>query len=135
MAAVHFIIYVAEQANVAEQAKSRDFYAKILGKEPILDVPGMTEFELGSDCVLGLMPEKGIAKIIGVNAPNPALGNRIPRCELYLTVENVEESCAHALSAGGKFISAPTERNWGDFVGYIADFDGHIIAFARKSNL
>ena len=35
--------------------RARDFYAPVLGAEPALDVPGMTEFDLG--CVaLGLMP-------------------------------------------------------------------------------
>lgn len=44
---------------VAHQIRSRDFYAAVLGTEPVLDVPGMTEFELTDDLKLGLMPENG----------------------------------------------------------------------------
>lgn len=36
-----FILYVADQA------RSRDFYRTVLATEPTLDVPGMTEFDLG----------------------------------------------------------------------------------------
>ncbi len=35
-----FILYVSDQQV------SRDFYAAGLGLEPVLDVPGMTEFNL-----------------------------------------------------------------------------------------
>lgn len=31
---------------VADQTRSTEFYRKLLDKEPVLEVPGMTEFEL-----------------------------------------------------------------------------------------
>ena len=37
----HFILYVADQAAAAR------FYCRALGLTPSLDVPGMTEFDLG----------------------------------------------------------------------------------------
>ncbi|MGV8165608.1 MAG: DUF554 family protein, partial [Alkaliphilus sp.] len=46
----------------------------------------MTEFELGRDFLLGLMPEEGIRKIIGDALPHPKEGSGIPRAELYLYV-------------------------------------------------
>ena len=116
---------------VADQQKSRDFYAAILQKKPSLDVPGMTEFKLTEGLKLGLMPENGIAKIIFPTAKHPSLGNGIPRCELYLILENPEKSLNNAIVAGAKEISKIQDRDWGDRVGYVADFDGHIIAFAR----
>lgn len=48
----NFILYVRDQEA------STGFYIAVLAMEPILNVPGMTEFELSSDCVLGLMPER-----------------------------------------------------------------------------
>ena len=36
---------------------------------------------------------------------------------------------------GGKMISQLKVRDWGDEVGYIADLDGHIIAFAEKTTI
>ncbi len=115
-----------------DQQKSRDFYSKILSLTPVLDVPGMTEFQLSPELKLGLMPENGIAKILGNCTPHPSAGNGIPRCELYIYVENVEFSFNNALSAGAKKVSPPAPRDWGDTVAYVSDSDGHIVAFARK---
>lgn len=121
-----FILYVADQA------RSREFYQKVLSIKPCLDVPGMTEFDLSDNCKLGLMPEKGIAKILGTSVPNPADGTGIPHCELYLTVEDPQKYCDRALACGARLVSPLALRNWGDQAVYLSDFDGHIIAFARK---
>lgn len=122
-----FILYVSDQS------RSKEFYAAILQQEPSLNVPGMTEFTLAENLKLGLMPENGIAKILGDKTPHPASGNGIPRCELYLSVDDVDAACDRALKAGAKEVNPPTDRDWGDSVGYVADLDGHIIAFAKKT--
>ena len=119
-----FILYVADQA------RSREFYKKILALAPSLDVPGMTEFDLGG-CRLGLMPEKGIATILGGSVPDPARGNGVPRCELYLAVDAPQSYCDRALACGAKLVSPLARRGWGDDAVYLADPDGHIVAFAR----
>lgn len=117
---------------VADQQKSKDFYSVILNKIPSLDVPGMTEFILTENLKLGLMPENGIAKILLDKTPHPSTGNGIPRCELYIVLDNLEETFELAKKAGAIEISAIQDRDWGDRVGYLADLDGHIIAFAKR---
>lgn len=99
--------------------------------KPCLDVPGITEFALTDSVKLGLMPENGIAKILSGKMPHPNKGNGIPRCELYLKVENANEYIKRGIQLGGKEISELTGRDWGDKVGYISDLDGHVIAFAE----
>ena len=121
-----FILYVSDQA------RSKDFYHKVLSITPSLDVPGMTEFDLGDNCKLGLMPEKGIAKILGPSVPDPASGNGIPRCELYLSVDDPQKYCDRALACGAKLVSPLALRGWGDQAVYLSDPDGHIISFAWK---
>ncbi len=116
---------------VSDQALSKDFYEKILNQKPVLNVPGMTAFKLNENFKLGLMPETGIAKIICPQTKNSELGNGIPRCELYLFVENPEESLINGVNAGPKEISKTTARDWEDTVSYCKDPDGHIIAFAK----
>jgi lactoylglutathione lyase len=116
---------------VADQLRSRDFYEKAFGISPTLDVPGMTELVIG-DMTLGLMPEKGIAKILGDTIAHPETGSGIPRCELYLYVDDPREQYEKALAAGAKGLSPPAARDWGDEAAYCADPDGHILAFARK---
>ena len=123
---IEFILYVSDQDA------SRRFYQAILEQEPVLDVPGMTEFLLSEDCKLGLMPNHGIAKILGDRLPHPDQAVGIPRSELYLYVDHVGERYNQAIQAGAKAINPVCERDWGDIVGYVADQDGHIIAFAEK---
>jgi catechol 2,3-dioxygenase-like lactoylglutathione lyase family enzyme len=119
-----FILYVADQAA------SRDFYRTVLGLEPRLDVAGMTEFQLNAGAVLGLMPAAGITRLLGAAIEDPALAGSIPRCELYLPADDPAASAACAVAAGGRLLSAAAPRNWGDVVAYVADPDGHVIAFA-----
>ena len=119
-----FILYVADQQ------RSRDFYAALLDLEPALDVPGMTEFDLG-DCKLGLMPEAGIARIITPALPHPSKGTGIPRCELYLLVQDLAPVIARAARSGVPVISPAADRSWGHRVVYFADPDGHVVAFAQ----
>ncbi|MFL5753798.1 MAG: VOC family protein [Bacteroidia bacterium] len=116
---------------VSAQQRSKDFYSAILGIKPLLDVPGMTEFKLSEGLLLGLMPEKGIAKIICPVMPEPSKGSGIPRCELYLFVTEPDRTLDLAVKNGAKLISQAKPRDWGDTVAYCADPDGHILAFAK----
>lgn len=116
---------------VEDQERSAAFYTAILGREPDLHVPGMTEFHFSGSCRLGLMPNRGIAKILDGKTPHPDKGNGIPRCELYLKVDDAPTAYHHAVAHGARPISAVQPRDWGDRAGYLADPDGHIIAFAQ----
>ncbi len=122
-----FIIYVADQA------KSKYFYQEVLQKEALLDVPGMTEFEINEQSKLGIMPEKGIAKILGENIVHPSKGNGIPRCEIYLYVNSPDDYFERAIRYGAKPLSETLVRDWGDKVAYCSDLDGNILAFAQKT--
>ena len=62
---VHTILYVRDQKLATI------FYSKVLGLSPVLEVPGMTEFRLSAEHVLGLMPEAGIKRLLGKVLPDP----------------------------------------------------------------
>lgn len=123
---LEFILYVSNQE------KSRNFYQILLQQKPSLDVSGMTEFTLNDFVKIGLMPNDGITKVITPKLPHPTSGIGIPRCELYLQVDNIESIFEEAKQAGATEVSPIALRDWGDYVGYISDFDGHIIALATK---
>lgn len=123
---VHFILYVRDQAT------STAFYEAVLGAAPRLNVPGMTEFDVGADAVLGLMPETGIKRLLGAALPDPTRGSGVPRSELYLVVDDPEAHHLRALSNGAAELSPVSPRNWGADVGYSLDPDGHVLAFARR---
>ncbi len=117
---------------VNDQEASCKFYQNIFRKAPDLHVPGMTEFRLTAGCSIGLMPNSGIAKILAGKTPHPELGNGIPRCELYLHVDDVQLEFDNATKSGARLISPVMDRDWGDKACYFSDPDGHIIAFAEK---
>ncbi len=124
--AFQFILYVKDQQS------SAIFYEQLFQIQPSLNVPGMTEFMLFDNVKLGLMPENGIANLLVPHMPHPSDGNGIPRCEMYLKVENAAVYMQRGIDLGGKLINPLQNRDWGDTVGYIADMDGHIIAFAQE---
>jgi uncharacterized glyoxalase superfamily protein PhnB len=120
----HFILYVQDQrAGTA-------FYAAVLDRAPDLNVPGMTEFRLGSDAVLGLMPVSGIKRLLGDPLPDPTAGAGIPRVEIYLRVADAAKHHARALANGARELSPLQARDWGDLAAYSLDIDGHVLAFA-----
>lgn len=118
---------------VKDQQKSTAFYSTLFRKEPDLNLPGMTEFILNDFSKLGLMSSEGIAKIVTPKLPHPSLGDGIPRCELYFTVENIQNEFEHVVNMNAPLISTIEERNWGDLAFYFSDLDGHVIAMAEKN--
>ena len=121
----HFILYVRDQELSAK------FYEAVLAQKPTLHVPGMTEFQLEGSCVLGLMPEKGIKRLLGNAIEDPEATNGIARAELYLQVSDPLLFMDRAKFAGAILLAPLEKRNWGHEAGYLADPDGHVIAFAR----
>jgi predicted enzyme related to lactoylglutathione lyase len=125
---VHFILYVADQA------KSTAFYAAVLAVEPTLNVPGMTEFSIDSETVIGLMPEAGAVRLFGDKINKPLAAGRSPRAEIYLVVDDASAYHSRAISAGAREISPMERRDWGHKAAYSLDPDGYVIAFAEDSN-
>lgn len=121
----HFILYVRDQ-----QASAR-FYRSVLAREPALDVPGMTEFRIAAGAILGLMPEKGIQRLLGSALPDPAGARGVPRAEVYLVVDDPRSYHARALAGGAREMSPLADRDWGHRVAYSLDEDGHLLAFAE----
>ncbi len=126
-AASHFILYVVNQA------RSTAFYAHVLGIEPRLQVPGMTEFALPGGGVLGLMPVDGIRNLLGAALPDPGAATGIPRAELYLILPAPSACHARALAAGARELSPMLARDWGHSAAYSLDPDGHVLAFASMN--
>ena len=121
MHAAEFILYVADQA------RSRDFYAQVLAGEPVLDVPGMTEFNLGN-ATLGLMPAVDMEDLLRGQIRT----GDSQRCELYLRRDDAEAVMERATMAGGTLLDGLRPRTWGERVGYLLDPDGHVLALATS---
>lgn len=124
-AAAHLILYVADQPRAAQ------FYRRVLGRPPRLDVPGMTELILPGGAVLGLMPESGIERLLpGLDTGR---ATRPSRAELYLRFDEagaLHAAWERAVAAGADVLSSVAPRDWGDLAGYLRDPDGHVLALA-----
>jgi catechol 2,3-dioxygenase-like lactoylglutathione lyase family enzyme len=120
----HFILYVADQEA------SADFWRTVLDFEPSLHVPGMTEFAVGRDAILGLMPVAGIRRLLGDVLPDPGRAEGVPRAEVYLIVNDPAAFHARALRNGARELSPLLDRDWGHRAAYSLDREGHVIAFA-----
>ena len=117
----HFILYVADQM------KSTEFYSSVLGSEPTMVAPGMTEFLLADDTVLGLMPNAGASRLLNIEVSE----FESSRCEVYLVVDDADDYHKRALSAGARELSPLAARDWGHRAAYSLDPDGHVLAFAQ----
>jgi len=126
MAMNHFILYVLDQA------RSTAFYTEVLGMEPELNAPGMTEFRLSAETILGLMPSTGIERILGSAAGDAAPAAGAARGELYFVVDDPEANHRRAIAAGARELSPLSLRDWGDQVAYSMDPDGYVLAFADR---
>jgi len=120
-----FILYVSNQDI------STEFYSKILGQQPVLHVPGMTEYALRDGGSLGLMPAHDIKELFGDRLPDPSRAQGIPRGEVYFIVKDAESYHQRALAHGATEISGMAKRPWGDHVAYSLDPDGHVLAFCE----
>lgn len=119
MHSAEFILYVADQD------RARSFYRRVLDADPVLDVPGMTEFDLGA-ATLGLMPAADMESLL---AGRIGAGHG-QRCELYLRRPDAAAALDRAITGGGTLLDAVQERPWGERVGYALDPDGHVLALA-----
>ena len=117
----HFILYVSDQKS------SSEFYAHTLAIAPELDVPGMTEFKLNDNTILGLMPTASATRLLGFDVQP----STTPAAEIYLIVDSPDEFHARAMAAGAREISPLLLRDWGHSVSYCLDPDGHVVAFAK----
>lgn len=121
MHTVEIVLYVADQH------RARDFYRAVLEAAPALDVPGMTEFDLGG-CTLGLLPGGDMADLV----PGIEHSEVGQRAELYLRCPDPDAALRRVEEAGGRVLSPVGPRSWGEHVGYALDHDGHVLAFARR---
>lgn len=122
----HIILYVLDQRV------STAFYEVVLGLKPRLNVPGMTEFDLGGETVLGLMPEASATRLLEIDAEKFDAARTTPRAEVYLIVDDPLLYEERAKFVGAVELSPLLPRDWGHEAAYCLDLDGHVLAFARE---
>jgi len=123
----YFIIYVKNFD------KSKIFYELLFNKKPIIDEPGMAEFELPGGAALGIMPDSSLEKLFGEDFKIEKNRKTLPQTELYFLVENALLLHNKAIQLGATEIRTFSKMDWGHKVAYSINHDGHILAFAEES--
>jgi len=123
----YFIIYVKNFD------KSKIFYELLFNKKPIIDEPGMAEFELPGGATLGIMPDLSLEKLFGEDFKIEKNRKTLPQTELYFLVKNALLLHNKALQLGATEIRTFSKMDWGHKVAYSINHDGHILAFSEES--
>jgi len=121
----YFIIYV----NDLE--KSKIFYELLFNIKPIIDEPGMAEFELPDSSTFGIMPNISLEKLFGSDFKIEKNRKSLPQTELYFLVEDAIMFHNKAIQLGATEIREFSKMDWGHKVAYSINHDGHILAFAE----
>ena len=126
MKKTYFIIYVENFE------KTKIFYEVLLDIKPIVDEPGMCEYELPNGATLGIMPNSSLEKLFGSDYIVNEKKKSTPKFELYFQVDDPEAFHKKAKQLGALELRKFKKMDWGDKVAYSINHDGHILAFAAK---
>jgi hypothetical protein len=110
---------------------STEFYAKLLDKQPILNVPGMTEFSLSENSILGLMPIKSIETLLENRIEAASKNDNKVKAELYLVTDAIDKYLERAKLLKAEILSYTKKRDWGHKAAYLLDPDNNVIGIAE----
>lgn len=109
--------------GVQNMAASRDFYEKIGWVATKSSNEFVTFFQMNGSA-LGLYGQEMLSKDIGLKS-SPRPGGMTLAMNMA-NVREVDEAMHLVESIGAKILSSPSKKDWGGYVGYFADLDGHI---------
>jgi predicted enzyme related to lactoylglutathione lyase len=129
--AVHHVLAILACDDVA---RLKAFYVAAFGWRATVDLPVYVELHVPTGLRVGLYERAAFARNTGEPpAPRPASGTT--SAELYLRVDDVAVAFARLLELGGRALSPPAPRPWGDEAAYVADPEGNVVAVARPPAL
>jgi len=114
---------------VADLGRSVAFY-EALGWTRKGAEEGVAFFQLGP-MVLSLYPRDDLARDMNVSPHGEGLAG-ITIAYNTRTRDEVDTAVARFTSAGGSIIRAPFTAEWGGYIAYVADVDGHVWEIAHN---
>lgn len=114
---------------VEDVPRSVAFYTAALGWRQSVTTKVYVELACPNGMRLGLYDRRSFGNNLG-EVP-AAIAGALATTEIYLYAEDLEAVLARARTAGGRELTPPSVRPWGDRVGYVADPDGYVIAVAE----
>lgn len=114
---------------VEDLPRSVAFYRTVTRWPAPVETPVYVEILSPNGFRLGLYDRRGFGRNIK-RVPEPIAGP-VATTEIYLFVDDIDAMIGCALDAGASLLDDANDRPWGDRVGYVADPDGYVVAFAR----
>jgi catechol 2,3-dioxygenase-like lactoylglutathione lyase family enzyme len=117
--------------GVRDLARSTAFYEALGWRRSSASVEGVVSFFDAAGAILALWGHDDLAQDARQSAEPPAGFRGVAIAINVETPEAVDEAFAHVQAAGGEIAKAPERADWGGYVGYFRDPDGHLweIAF------
>ena len=117
--------------GVADVVRATEFYASLGWRLSPASVPGLVSFFHTAGGLLSLVATKDMAADAGlpprITPPNPATDFR--GTMLAINVESpaaVDEALRTVVQAGATLVKAGGSAEWGGYLGYFTDPDGHL---------
>lgn len=110
--------------GVADVAVARGFYERLGFTASPASQAEVAFFQVGG-LALALYGRAALAADAGVDAGSPAF-SAVTLAQNLRSEREVDEAYAHALAAGAKPSQPPRRADWGGYVAYFADPDGHL---------
>lgn len=118
--------------GVTDLDRSTAFYAALGWRRSPVSVEGTVAFMQGSTVVLSLYGRDDLAADAGVAMPATEHAAPLSLAMNVPSEADVDAALATAASAGGHVVRSAYHTDWGGYIGYVADPDGHLWEFAHN---
>lgn len=118
--------------GVADLERSTAFYTALGWERSSASVEGTVAFMQGGTVVLSLYGRDDLATDAGIAIPVTGQTASISLAMNVRTEADVDRAVATAVSAGGRVVRPAYHTDWGGYIAYVADPDGHLWEFAHN---
>jgi lactoylglutathione lyase len=123
------ILYVA---NVEETI---DFYIKAFGFSQKLITPEKDYAELETGGTTLAFADYSIAEYNGIAITKSDKSTTPPAFEITFVTDDIDSTFKQAIEAGAIVVTEPTQKPWGQIVGYVRDINGFLVELCTKVEL
>lgn len=114
---------------VEEPRRSREFYERVLEREPVYEDEAAATFRLENVLVNLLRRSEAPELVEPASIAEPGAG---PGVLLTLAVEDTDAAVAALRAKGVELLNGPVDRPWGVRTACFADPDGHVWELAQQ---
>ncbi len=103
------------------------FYSKAFGFTQKFITPEKDYGELETGSTTLAFAAYNIATYNGVHINTSSPGTPPPPFEVTFVTDEIEQTWKQALEAGAEIVTEPTQKPWGQMVGYLRDMNGFLV--------